>query len=221
MNLIDFWNLLKESWKDPRRKAIIKLSFYIIFFAGVILMIKGNNKPSYNIKNPAKSYDNYCFTYTLNNNIIVEGTYDQSIVKYELENQIYYIYDDIYYKLVNDTLVTNDRIGLKIDKFLLDKIDIYQSNSDKLYKTEFKDGSIKKGYQILVENFALIYDNKEISDQNYINFNVTFVDNQIKEVEFNLTPYFKSYYNINDDYNLMVSFSEFNSADKLELNFSK
>lgn len=220
MNLIEFWNLIKESWKDPRKKAIIKLSFYIVFFTIIIFMIK-YSKSSSNIESLSQVNDNYHFTYTLNDNTIVEGTYDQSIIKYELENQTYYIYDDTYYKLVNDTLVKNDSLGLKIDKFLLDKVEIYQSNADELYKTEFKDGSVKKGYQILVENFALIYDNKEINDQNYINFTVTFVDDQITEVAFSLTPYFKNYYNINDNYNFVVSFNSFNSADKLELNFSK
>lgn len=220
MNLVNFWHLIKEAWKDPRKKAIIKLSFYIIFFTVVIFMIRGN-RAIFNLEEPLKMDNNYRFIYTLNNNVIVEGNYDKEIIRYEIGKQIYYIYDGEYYRLVNDNLVNNNNPGLKIDKFLLNQVEIYQSISEELYKTEFKDGRLKKGYQIKVENFAFIYDNKEISDHNYIDFNITYIDNQIVEMEFNLTPYFKNYYNIQSDYNLKISFSDFNSADQLELNYSK
>ena len=217
---MEFWNLVKEAWRDPRKKAIIKLSVYMVFFLVVILMIKGSRSLP-NLDESPKIDNNYRFTYTLNDNIIVNGNYDQDIIRYELETQVYYIYDNIYYKLVDNTLVNNVSPGLKIDKFLLNQLESYLSNSEELYKTEFKDGSIKKGYQMTVENFAFIYDNKEIIDKNYIDFSVTTSDNQVVEIMFNLTPYFRNYYNIQSDYNLKISFSDFNSADKLELNFSK
>lgn len=220
MRFVEFWNLVKESWRDPRKKAIIKLSAYMVFFLVVILMIKGSRSLP-NLDESPKVDNNYRFTYTLNDNIIVNGNYDQDIIRYELERQVYYIYDNIYYKLVENTLVNNVNPGLKIDKFLLNRLESYLSNSEELYKTEFKDGSIKKGYQMTVENFAFIYDNKEIIDKNYIDFSVTTSDNQVVEIMFNLAPYFRNYYNIQSDYNLKISFSDFNSADKLELNFSK
>lgn len=220
MKFVEFWNLVKEAWRDPRKKAIIKLSVYMVFFLVVILMIKGSRSLP-NLDESPKIDNNYRFTYTLNDNIIVNGNYDQDIIRYELETQVYYIYDNIYYKLVDNTLVNNVSPGLKIDKFLLNQLESYSSNSEELYKTEFKDGSIKKGYQMTVENFAFIYDNKEIIDKNYIDFSVTTSDNQVVEIMFNLTPYFRNYYNIQSDYNLKISFSDFNSADKLELNFSK
>ncbi|MEI3529640.1 MAG: hypothetical protein V8Q75_01020 [Bacilli bacterium] len=220
MKFVEFWNLVKEAWRDPRKKAIIKLSVYMVFFLVVILMIKGSRSLP-NLDESPKIDNNYRFTYTLNDNIIVNGNYDQDIIRYELETQVYYIYDNIYYKLVDNTLVNNVSPGLKIDKFLLNQLESYLSNSEELYKTEFKDGSIKKGYQMTVENFAFIYDNKEIIDKNYIDFSVTTSDNQVVEIMFNLTPYFRNYYNIQSDYNLKISFSDFNSADKLELNFSK
>lgn len=220
MKFVEFWNLVKEAWRDPRKKAIIKLSAYMVFFLVVILMIKGSRSLP-NLDESPKIDNNYRFTYTLNDNIIVNGNYDQDIIRYELETQVYYIYDNIYYKLVDNTLVNNVSPGLKIDKFLLNQLESYLSNSEELYKTEFKDGSIKKGYQMTVENFAFIYDNKETIDKNYIDFSVTTSDNQVVEIMFNLTPYFRNYYNIQSDYNLKISFSDFNSADKLELNFSK
>lgn len=220
MSFVEFWNLIKEAWRDPRKKAIIKLSAYMVFFLVVILMIKGGRSLPDLDESPEVD-NNYRFTYTLNDNIIVNGNYDWDIIRYELEGQVYYIYDNIYYKLVDNTLVNNVSPGLKIDKFLLDQLELYLSNSEELYKTEFKDGSIKKGYQITVENFAFIYDNKEIIDKNYIDFSVTTSDNQVVEIMFNLAPYFRNYYNIQSDYNLKISFSDFNSADKLELNFSK
>ena len=194
MKFVEFWNLVKEAWRDPRKKAIIKLSVYMVFFLVVILMIKGSRSLP-NLDESPKIDNNYRFTYTLNDNIIVNGNYDQDIIRYELETQVYYIYDNIYYKLVDNTLVNNVSPGLKIDKFLLNQLESYLSNSEELYKTEFKDGSIKKGYQMTVENFAFIYDNKEIIDKNYIDFSVTTSDNQVVEIMFNLTPYFRNYYN--------------------------
>lgn len=213
MKLVDFWHLIRESWKDPRKKAIIKLSFYIIFFTIVIFMIKINQPVLDNVEE-TKVNDNYRFTCEVNNNVIV-GNYDNNIIRYELDKQIYYIYDDITYKLVNDILVEDKTQRFKIDKFLLNKIEYYISSAEELYKTEFKDGRIKKGYQMLSENFAFLYDNKEITDKEYIPFNITSMNDQIIEIEFDLTNYFKNYYK------LKISFSDFNTSDKLKLNFSK
>ena len=64
MKFVEFWNLVKEAWRDPRKKAIIKLSVYMVFFLVVILMIKGSRSLP-NLDESPKIDNNYRFTYTL------------------------------------------------------------------------------------------------------------------------------------------------------------
>ena len=89
------------------------------------------------------------------------------------------------------------------------------------YRTEFSDGKIKKGYEIKIEDFAYLYDNKEIIDNNKVNIGVTYLENQIVEIEYDLTQYFKNYYHNENDYIIKIVFSNFNLAEQLNLNFSK
>ena len=46
-------------------------------------------------------------------------------------------------------------------------------------------------------------------------------ENQIVEIEYDLTQYFKNYYHNENDYIIKIVFSNFNLAEQLNLNFSK
>lgn len=222
MKLKEYWECLKEAWKDSRKRSIIKLSLYIIFFMIVILMIRSNNTNyvvNDNVVN--NDYSNYNFNLNFNGNDIINGTYDDTIIKYNYLNQVYYINNSMTYQIVNNELINTSNYSIHIDKLLINYLDNYIDESVEIYKTEFNDGRIKKGYEIVTEDFAYLYDNKEISDTTKINISVTYLNDEIIEIDYDLTLYLKTYYNIQDNYTIKLSFNNFNNAEQLNLNFSK
>ena len=219
MKLKEYWELLKEAWKDSRKRAIIKLSLYIIFFMIVIFMIKISDN-NYVVDNTPtkKDYSNYNFNLNFNGNDIINGTYDNEIIKYNYLNQTYYINDNMTYQMINDELVITNNYNIHISRLLINKLDIYIDESEEIYKTEFNDGRIKKGYEIEIEDFAYLYDNKEIIDKNKLSINVTFLNDEIIEIEYDLTPYVRNYYNFQTNYIVKLSFNNFHNAEKLNFN---
>lgn len=219
MKLKEYWDLFKEAWKDSRKRAIIKLGLYIIFFMIVILMIKTSDNNYVVDNNTTKNdYSNYNFNLNFNSNDIINGTYDNNIIKYNYLNQIYYINDNMTYQMINNELLVTDNYSIHISRLLINELDNYLSESEEIYKTEFSDGRIKKGYEIEIEDFAYLYDNKEILDKNKLNISVTYLNDEINEIEYDLTQYFKNYYNIQDNYIIKLSFNNFNNAENLNFN---
>lgn len=219
MKLKEYWDLFKEAWKDSRKRSIIKLGLYIIFFMIVILMIKTSDNNYVVDNNTTKNdYSNYNFNLNFNSNDIINGTYDNNIIKYNYLNQIYYINDNMTYQMINNELLVTDNYSIHISRLLINELDNYLSESEEIYKTEFSDGRIKKGYEIEIEDFAYLYDNKEILDKNKLNISVTYLNDEINEIEYDLTQYFKNYYNIQDNYIIKLSFNNFNNAENLNFN---
>ena len=93
-NLKKYWKILKENWKIPRFRAIIKLSLYAIMFLMIIILVRiGNdtanmdkkteNKVSYNdiIKNTKEL--KYKLSYKLSNNsniCTIDGDIEDNIL---------------------------------------------------------------------------------------------------------------------------------------------
>lgn len=129
-----FWEIVKNAFKDKRKRAVISLGFWIIFFIAVFVMVGGPVNIDYeyqkrtsssnsNISKPVtkntlenfKKVDNTEFTYdvtiteynkTLNYKI--EGTYYDKDYYFTLDGVSYYLKDDIIYLVddVNHNLVT-------------------------------------------------------------------------------------------------------------------
>lgn len=222
MKIKEYWKYIKEAWKDSRKKAIIKLSLYFVFFIVVIAMIRGNNtNNAINNDIENNNYNNYNFNLNYNGNEILNGTYDNDTVKYIYQNQVYYLNKGMTYQLINNELVNINNNHIHIDRLLINNLEDYIDESMETYRTEFSDGKIKKGYEIKIEDFAYLYENKEIIDNNKVNIGVTYLENQIVEIEYDLTQYFKNYYHNENDYIIKIVFSNFNLAEQLNLNFSK
>lgn len=211
---MQYLEYLKEAWKDPRKKAIIKLGLYVAFFA-IMFMIAGlsssNNVPDIvDSENKQESYDNYSFILNLNKQEILNGVFDKDIITYNYSNQIYKLENELLYQVINNELVNINNNHIKLDKLMLNKIDSYIEKSIEIYKTNYNDGKEKIGYEININDFSTIYESKEQFSDEKILVGVTYLDNKIIEIEYDLT----NYYN-NGSYILNFTFDNFNQAQSL------
>lgn len=184
----NFYNSLKEAWKDPRKKAGIKLLSYFIFF--IILFIlafitnqinKTNNNlnkeqdkttkvtDTYINKLNSLLTDKYNIKYTLNNEekvLKIDGVLNNNQINgyLEYDNTIkkIIIKDNNVYEIVNDV---ENIINLDYDMSLLnlnDLITLLKSNSP---IKEVKDNISKYTYNVIYKDISL---NIVVSMEDYI-----------------------------------------------------
>lgn len=184
----NFYNSLKEAWKDPRKKAGIKLLSYFIFF--IILFIlafitnqinKTNNNlnkeqdkttkvtDTYINKLNSLLTDKYNIKYTLNNEekvLKIDGVLNNNQINgyLEYDNTIkkIIIKDNNVYEIVNDV---ENIINLDYDMSLLnlnDLITLLKSNSP---IKKVKDNISKYTYNVIYKDISL---NIVVSMEDYI-----------------------------------------------------
>lgn len=183
-----FYNSLKEAWKDPRKKAGIKLLSYFIFFIILFLLAfitNQINKTNNNInKEPDKTTkvtdtyinklnslltDKYNIEYTLNNEekvLKIDGVLNNNQINgyLEYDNTIkkIVIKDNNIYEIVNDV---ENIINLDYDISLLNLnnlITLLKSNSP---IKEVKDNISKYTYNVTYKDLSL---NIIVSMEDYI-----------------------------------------------------
>ena len=183
-----FYNSLKEAWKDPRKKAGIKLLSYFIFFIILFLLAfitNQINKTNNNInKEPDKTTkvtdtyinklnslltDKYNIEYTLNNEekvLKIDGVLNNNQINgyLEYDNTIkkIVIKDNNIYEIVNDV---ENIINLDYDISLLNLnnlITLLKSNSP---IKEVKDNISKYTYNVTYKDLSL---NIVVSMEDYI-----------------------------------------------------
>lgn len=183
-----FYNYLKEAWKDPRKKAGIKLLSYLIFFLILFLLAfitNQINKTNNNInKEPDKTTkvtdtyinklnslltDKYNIEYTLNNEekvLKIDGVLNNNQINgyLEYDNTIkkIVIKDNNIYEIVNDV---ENIINLDYDISLLNLnnlITLLKSNSP---IKEVKDNISKYTYNVTYKDLSL---NIVVSMEEYI-----------------------------------------------------
>ena len=179
-----FYNSLKEAWKDPRKKAGIKLLSYFIFFIILFLLAfitNQINKTNNNInKEPDKTTkvtdtyinklnslltDKYNIEYTLNNEekvLKIDGVLNNNQINGYLE------YDNTIKKIVikdNNIYDVDNIINLDYDISLLNLnnlITLLKSNSP---IKEVKDNISKYTYNVIYKDISL---NIIVSMEDYI-----------------------------------------------------
>lgn len=182
-----FYNSLKEAWKDPRKKAGIKLLSYFIFFIILFLLafITNQINKTNNInKEPDKTTkvtdtyinklnslltDKYNIEYTLNNEekvLKIDGVLNNNQINgyLEYDNTIkkIVIKDNNIYEIVNDV---ENIINLDYDISLLNLnnlITLLKSNSP---IKEVKDNISKYTYNVTYKDLSL---NIVVSMEEYI-----------------------------------------------------
>ena len=184
----NFYNSLKEAWKDPRKKAGIKLLSYFIFFIILFLLAfitnqinKTNNNLNKEQDKTTKVTDTYInklnnlltdkynIEYTLNNEekvLKIDGILNNNQINgyLEYDNTIkkIVIKDNNVYEIVNDV---ENIINLDYDISLLnlnDLIILLKSNSP---IKEVKDNISKYTYNVIYKDISL---NIVVSMEDYI-----------------------------------------------------
>lgn len=154
---MNYIKLVREILKDPRKKSLVKLGIYFIFFIFVFILLKGagNNtsapiiekeKTSMESFNDMNSY-NYKVTYTNIDKIdVIEGTYydNKSLFNF---NNIKYYYEDILYIIDNDSYYVGN-IEYNISKIFNKNLYNIINNLEEESKTTYKDGTVITNYII-------------------------------------------------------------------------
>ena len=147
---------LKEMFKNPKKKALAQLGFYLIFFIFVAILLRGaDNKPTKIIeeqKSPVKFYEdmksyNYKVTYTNIDKVdVIDGTYVDNISLFTFNNFKYYYEEDLYI-IDNDSYYLMD-IEYNISKIFNNNLINIIEKLEEESKTTYKDGTIVTTYTI-------------------------------------------------------------------------
>ena len=151
-----------EILKNPKKRAIIQLVLYGIFFTIVLIMIntKSNDASSYNeykeknieqneIINTDTEINEYEYEFIIDN-IEIDGNIVDGENTFVIDNITYVKSNDITYNMS-----TNEQVNdFNIDKYLYNNIEQLIEKSEFIEKTTFKDNSEKTTYLLNDENYC-------------------------------------------------------------------
>ena len=147
---------LKEMLKNPKKKALVQLGLYAIFFIFVAILLRGaDNKPTKIIeeqKSPIEFYEdmesyNYKVTYTNIDKVdTIDGIYVDNISIFNFNNFKYYYEEDLYI-IDNDSYYLMD-IEYNISKIFNNNLINIIEDLEEESKTTYKDGTIVTNYTI-------------------------------------------------------------------------
>lgn len=205
----------KELRSNPQTSAIISLSFWLVFFAIIILFSRSMSRPSVNVKNTSIKINNYEYTYTDNELAIFGEKYDK--------NQVFILNNKKYFNNgVNTYLVDGHNLKL-VSGFNLDILKIDLDLIDKLTNNikPFKD-SEKDRYLVPLINFINLFEiDTEVDLSSASGFNIIidkYYDENLSSIKIDLSNYYKyrnlpdrgiitiDLYNINKISNKMIEF---------------
>jgi len=209
---------LKEMLKNPKKKALTQLGFYVIFFIFVAILLRGaDNKPAKIIeeqKSPIEFYEDmksyhYKVTYTNFDKVdIIDGTYVDNISSFNFNNFKYYYDEDLY-------IIDNDSYYLSNIEYNIESIfnisDLFEYMEEEA-KTTYKDGTIETSYSM---NSNIIYKHLYNLDANYnnsVNISIKEQNNLITKIVLDLNNLGINLKQIEIDY------SDIDSIQNLEFN---
>ena len=207
-----------ENLKDPKKKSITLLLFYLIFFIFVFLVItpgeryirKEKSIPTQN-DTSVISLDNivsYNFIFTINNNVI-SGTYynKEALLYYNMNN--YYIENDVLYRIDNNRYYESN-IEYNIVKLL--KIFDLIKTLEEYSNTNYKDGRTIITYLTSFNNFKKYYYGISDLNNSNIEINVEKNNNILNKITIDLTGK-------DDSLNLInLEYSNINNINSLSFN---
>lgn len=220
---MQFLRSIKEGLKNPKKRSLIILGIYAVFFIFVITAIRTSSEPNYireddssDKENKVTSYE-YIYKINDNNNILeVTGTYKDNKNTFKYNNIDYYKEEDKLYVIENGMKNEIQEIDFNIDSYSYNNIENIIKNSEFIEKTTYKDKSEKTIYNILIQKYfelLNIENNCGLVDCSVISANITVESlDYIKHVIIDL----KSYYNY--DYNIEITYSNINNIDEIKIN---
>lgn len=199
--LRNFFGNIKLIWANRQYRSAIKLFLYIIFMIAVLLFIQaGYNQNDNNIiiKTPLESFgdlDNYSYQTVINENnnlTIIDGNHLNGENNFAINGINYFTKDKQVYMVNNNESVLAD-LPFIINIFDLtpSTIENMISKSEKVSKTNYKNGMVETNYQLSAKEFAKIYANKDIVSNDFVTITTRLEDNKINRIILNVTNYFK------------------------------
>lgn len=157
---------IMEDLRDPKKKAIIQLIFYAIFFVFVFIIIgtktKDNSSNTDNTQNngnsadinqvveDAKNTNEYEYTFYIDN-VEIKGNIVDDDNTFIIDGETYIKTDGITYNSNTMEIVTE----FDFDKYLYSNIENLIEKSEFIEKTTFKDQSEKVTYLVTDENYCI------------------------------------------------------------------
>ena len=186
---------LKEMLKNPKKKALVQLGIYAIFFIFVAILLRGtDNKPTKIIeeqKSPIEFYEdmesyNYKVTYTNIDKVdTIDGIYVDNISIFNFNNFKYYYEEDLYI-IDNDSYYLMD-IEYNISKIFNNNLINIIEDLEEESKTTYKDGTIVTNYTIdSNELYNYLFD-LEYNYDNKCTITITENENEIYNIIIDLT----------------------------------
>lgn len=206
-----FFESLKEMWQDPKKRGLVQISFWIIFFFVIALVYRAsttisdtNVNDSSNKNNSVKSnvVNSYEYECVLSDSTKINGTHYKNKEILYINNDKYYLINNDYYLAKTNTLV-NMLYPLK--EWEYNSIKNIMNKFKYTSKLEYTNNIIKYEYTINSNSYNSIYLTDYKDDIN-ISLNID-KNNIINSVHISYVNYSVDiiYKNINEINNLEIS----------------
>lgn len=215
-------SLLKEAWKDPKYKALIKLTLWFLFITILVFVArfcegtKIEQKPQEKVihKTKLETMKNFEYEIKINENqniTSIKGIYYSSINDFEILNtkENYTIKENIIYHKPSNTIV-DQLFPIHLNSLFPPELNKYLISENIISEIQYQNNQIKKEYRIL--NWDIISTNIEqditvYEDKNYITKIEMDLTNSIKTTHPNINHYDITieYQNINQIKNYQTS----------------
>lgn len=207
----NFFKFLKEAWTDPRKKAIVILGCYFVFFVILIAMLRINNTNNskkmdniYKTSNTVYSLDklkekNYRFIYEIEEDsttFVISGEQVGDFLEFSIKDRAGITN---YYKDSKEWLKEENKEWIKVDNpikydYILN-IDAIENILDKatyISKTEYQDKNNDLNYEISTTTLCELIDNRHIDIDDSPNIITVSVNdkNSVEAIELDLSSYF-------------------------------
>lgn len=208
---------LKTMWRDEKGKALIKLSFYLIFIVIAVLYTRSLYSDKYYTE-PSKKEDEVMSEYVSRKYFTESITVDGILYLLEYGDEVLLSKDKDTYviDILNNMITLNGKnvaIDFKIPFWNLkpELIKKLINNREEFYITNFSDSSKEKGYKIPLNDFIRIFEDKtnsyeEINQDKNVMLTIHEQDKKIDKVSLDITEYYHSITNEIKDYKIEIKY---------------
>ena len=200
-----------EMRKNPKKKSIMLVIIYGIFFLFIFVYLKVNSNQSAPIieennnketvieeKLDTVSGYEYKALLEIDDTIInIEGTFYNNSQLFSIDNKKYYLNNNQIYLSEDNTLV--EKLDYPLNKILYNYVDTINKEYQYESKTEYKDNNIKYVYNISNNEIAKLF-NEEASNIGSVIINI-YKKDYIYKVEYDLSQFYGIKYKITIEYN--------------------
>lgn len=218
---------IREYWKIPRYRALIKLGLYIFFFVIVLLYIRIMNllstrvesTPEVNAMVTFATMDNYEYYYEINSGI---SSYTISGIRYgnqdnfRIGNDSFYVENNVIYSVDGLKDITNI---IPIDLVLLRPERMYQflQSSTDANKIEYQNGESKVTYIIPVTEFNIIFLQEiDLSNTDVVEVTTYEKNHQIYKLDLNIYNLMKLLDPTLESYSIQITYDNINNIKSVE-----